>query len=397
VIRRLLSILFATVVLLACSTPRAPVSKSTHSDDETDRVIAQRMKESGIVGLGAAIIIDGRVVWTKGYGFADKDRAVPFTPETVMNIGSISKTVTGVAMMQAVQDGKLSLDEDISTWLPFKVVNPWYPDAKITLRNLATHTSGITDREEVYETTYHYSDAPEPLGEFLESYLVPGGKHYTKNNFLKVQPGTHREYSNIGAGLAGYVVERAVSQKLNAYTRRRIFEPLRMDHTGWSLAEIGPTRHSTLYAAKSGVATPIPLYELTTYPDGGVRTSVADLSKFFVALLNGGTYEGTRILQPRSTEEMLRFQHTDSNKPDNVNLQEYNSGLFWRTKFNGTRVGHGGTDPGVMTDMLANLSRDTGVILFVNTTLSDTERRHYGAIYDALWKHAEALKARRLN
>ena len=82
------------------------------------------MDEAGIVGLGAAIIVDKKVVWMKGYGFADKARAVPFTPDTVMNIGSISKTFTGVAMMRAVQEGKLSLDEDINSYLPFKVVNP---------------------------------------------------------------------------------------------------------------------------------------------------------------------------------------------------------------------------------------------------------------------------------
>ena len=86
------------------------------------------MDEAGIVGLGAAIIVDKKVVWMKGYGFADRARAVPFTPDTVMNIGSISKTFTGVALMHAVQEGKLSLDEDINAYLPFKVVNPHYPN-----------------------------------------------------------------------------------------------------------------------------------------------------------------------------------------------------------------------------------------------------------------------------
>ncbi|MGV7187279.1 serine hydrolase domain-containing protein [Xanthomonas axonopodis] len=87
------------------------------------------MDAAGIVGLGAAIIRDRKVVWTGGVGFADRARGTPFTPDTVMNIGSISKTVTGVALMQAVQDGKLALDADINTYLPFAVRNPRTPPA----------------------------------------------------------------------------------------------------------------------------------------------------------------------------------------------------------------------------------------------------------------------------
>jgi hypothetical protein len=79
--------------------------------------------------------------------------STPFTPGTIMNVGSIAKPITGVAMMRAVQEGRLSLDAEISTYLAFKVVNPHHPDAPITLRHLATHTSSITDRWEVYRDT----------------------------------------------------------------------------------------------------------------------------------------------------------------------------------------------------------------------------------------------------
>jgi len=165
-----------------------------------------------------------------------------------------------------------------------------------------------------------------------------------------------------------------------------------MDNTGWFLSEVNPAKHSTLYVAQNGLTIPIPLYELTTYPDGGVRTSVSDLSKLFIALLDDGVYEGTRILDQRWVEEMLRFHYTDSNKPANVSLQEINSGLFWATKLDVTRIGHNGTDPGVHTEMLSNLSKDVGVILFINTSLSFEEMRPSFDISRELWKHAEALK-----
>lgn len=386
--------MISTIAVAAvCFTGGLPV---VAQQEALDRLITQKMDEAGIAGLGAAILVDKKVVWMKGYGFADRERAVPFTPDTVMNIGSISKTFTGVALMKAVEDGKLSLDADINGYLPFKVVHPRFPDEKITLRQLATHTSGITDRWAVYKNAYRYSgQAPEPLGEFLRSYFVPGGASYSEENFLNVKPGTHREYSNIGAGLAGYIVEAAVGEPLGAYARKQIFAPLKMNDTAWSLSEVEPAKHSKLYVVQDGLTIPISLYELTTYPDGGVRTSVSDLSKFFIALLSDGMYEGTRILEKRSVDEMLRFQYTASNKPDNVKLEEKNSGIFWSTKFNVTRIGHGGSDPGVNTEMLANLSKDVGVILFTNTSLSGEEARLYNEIFLAIWKQAETLKSAR--
>lgn len=166
-----------------------------------------------------------------------------------------------------------------------------------------------------------------------------------------------------------------------------------MTSTGWFLSEIDVANHSTLFVSQNGFSIPIPLYGITTYPDGGVRTTVADLSKFFIALLNGGEYQGARILDGRMAAEMQRFQFTDANRPENFPTPEGNSGLFWRTKFNGQRVGHGGNDPGMQAEMLADREGNIGVILFLNTSLSGQDARASLAILDALWKYAESLRA----
>lgn len=390
-----LTILFGAAACFAATASAADVAPAASgaAGQAIDMAIAKRMEESGVMGVGAAVIIGGKVVWTKGYGFADKARGVPFTSSTVMNIGSISKTVTGVAMMRAAQDGKLLLDADINRYLPFKVVNPHHPGEPITLRQLATHTSGIADHPTVYRDSYHFGgDAPQPLGDFLKAYFVPGGALYAKENFLDAKPGTQREYSNIGAGLAGYIVERAVGEKLNTYTKRIIFAPLRMNDSGWFLSEVPAAKQATLYVAQDGITIPILPYGLTTYPDGGVRTSVADLSKFFIALLGDGSHDGARILQPAAVQEMTRFQFSEASKPANIALNKENSGLFWGTKMSVTRVGHGGSDPGLKTEMLANLHKDIGIILFINTSLPETDMRHYVSLYKAVWAHAEALK-----
>lgn len=361
----------------------------------TDQSIEQRMSNSRIVGLAAAIIVNKKIVWQKGYGFADKERAVPFTADTVMNIGSISKTITGAALMRAVQDGKLSLDENVNRYLPFQVANPRFPDAPITLRQLATHTSSITDRGSVYAGAYHFGrDSPEALGDFLHDYFAPGAKNYSAENFISSKPGAHRDYSNIGAALAGYIVERAVGEKLNVHTKRMIFTPLGMTNTGWFLSEVDLSKHSHLYIAQ-GLAVPIQLYGLTTYPDGGLRTSVENLSRFFVALLNDGVYEGLRILDKRSVNEMTRLQFNAANKPDNVELSgehAMNSGVFWETKRTLTRFGHNGVDPGVVTMMQCDVDKDIGVVLFVNTAVPQEDGDVYGAIFDDLWQLGDAMK-----
>lgn len=393
--RRVQVAIAAMLVLFAGSALAAPAPEAAATDPaKLDAYIAAQMEEAGIAGMAAAILVDHRIVWMQGYGYADQATRKPFTVDTVMNIGSISKTVTGAALMRAVQEGRLSLDADVNDYLPFKVANPHHPEARITLRQLATHTSGITDRWEVYRETYHYGgEATQSLGDFLRGYFAPGGRDYSEQNFLDAVPGTQREYSNIGAALAGYAVENATGRRLGDYAREKLFEPLRMQRTGWSLAEVAPGAHSTLYVAQNGMTIPIPPYELTTYPDGAVRTSVSDLARLFAALLNEGEYEGVRILEPAVAREMLRLQFTEADKPANVDVKEKNSGIFWQTKFNATKMGHGGNDPGVITEMEATLSRDLGVVLFSNTSLSGPEGKAFVEILQALFRRAEAIKA----
>lgn len=393
--------LSATIAIVGALAIVADGTAQTESVGATgpaalDAIIEQHIDAGGLIGVGAAIIVNKHLVWSKGYGFADRGRGMPFTPRTVMAVGSISKTVTGVALMRAVQDGKLSLDENINRYLPFRVTNPSFPEDRITLRQLATHTSSITDRWSVYREAYHFGgDAPQPLGDFLSSYFRTDGANYATDNFLEAKPGTHRDYSNIGAALAGYIVERAVGEALPRYTRRHIFDPLGMEDTGWFLSEMPAEGRAKLYASEGGLGAPFEPYGLTTYPDGGVRTSVADLSKLFIALLNDGVYDGTRILEQETVDEMLRFHYAESSKPDNVDLREKNSGIFWATKMDCTRIGHGGSDPGLKTDMLADLSKEIGVVLFTNTSVGDDEGAAYVGIFRALWAHAEAIRDER--
>lgn len=332
----------AAVVPVAAQSPTQPAptaaaaSPAPPTPGAIDSLVAAKMKERGFMGVAGMVFVDGRMVWAKGYGHRDYLRTQPFTTTTPMTIASITKTFTGVAMMRLVAEGKLDLDADVNRYLPFSVRNPRFPDTPITLRMIATHTSSIADRWEVYRATYNFGgDTTEPLTDFITSYFAPDGRRYAADNYTMGAPGTAREYSNIGAGLVGFVIERLTGERLDAYTRRHILTPLGMRSTGWFLRDLPVAELSTQFVAGDGWAIPLPRYEGTTYPDGGLRTSVSDLSRFFLAVLHHGEYDGVRILSAREADEMTSFQFPGPNFPGRYGPGEGNTGLFWRTRHNG--------------------------------------------------------------
>lgn len=376
------------VVLCSALAPTVPAQEA-----DLSTAIQQKLESAGIMGFAASVLVDQKVVWQSGFGYADWKRTTPFTVDTMSGVASVSKPFIGVAMMQAVEAGKLKLDEDINRYLPFKVVNPHRPGEKITLRHLATHTSGITDRWEVYRNSYTFDGDPkQSLESYLRDYFVPGGKDYSTSNFLEAKPGEERDYSNIGASLAGFIVEQALDKPLNEFTKERIFGPLKMTRTAWFLRELNSEHLSEPFISQNGHIVPLRPYGMVTYPDGGLRSSVSDLTRFFSAMLKDGENAGARILSTASAKEMQRFQFSDGKRPKNFPDSQGNSGLFWRTKMNGSRIGHGGNDPGVAVEMMASLDRSIAIVFISNTSVGGQESIVFNELIDFLWKHGESVQ-----
>jgi len=170
--------------------------------DEIDKA-AQKLLDAGAAGVSMALIDGSGMTWSEARGYADIAAQVPMSIDTVLNIASISKTVTATSLMLLVEQGKLDLDRDINSYLTFTVVNEQYPDEIMTTRQLLTHTSATIDRSALYfsETSYHPGgDNPLSLGEFLQAYLSPNGEYYEAGNFATYRPGKNFQYSNIGGG-----------------------------------------------------------------------------------------------------------------------------------------------------------------------------------------------------
>jgi len=355
----------------------------------------KRVKEAGLPGVAVAVVKpDGRY-WATGFGYANLDTKKPMTENTVISIGSVSKTLTGTALMQLVEKGKVDLNGDINEYLSFKVENPKKPGKTITPRHVLTHTTGILDSD-VYGSpvVYHFGgDNPVVLGDFLKDYLSVDGKYYSSDdNFAGTDPGEHYEYSNIVYGLAGHLVEAASGQAFNEYTKENIFKPLGMNATGWRYHEVNADDLGMQYervggdypeeamrgGEHDGWRAVVP-YGLATYPDGGLRSSVSDLSHFLAAIMNDGSYKGARILSEETVKEMLTPQEFGAGKIKGQH-ELIDQGItfamepFVSMSEEWVLPGHSGSDPGTSTFMYFDPKRDVGVIFFTNSGMYKKEQ-----------------------
>ncbi len=382
-------------------------------DDPGNKLTTELLKiykKKQFNGFGVAVVNDQGVLYAKGFGYSNKALESPYTNQTLQNIGSISKTVIGIALLKAQEQGKLDLDDAINDYLPFEINNPYSPSKKITIRNLATHTSSITDTEFYDKKAYVLANAQdgnlpilqqqaevfqhpehqETIESLVRKLLTLDGDWYATNNFLNQLPGSRYEYSNIGAALAAYILEQATETAYDKYTIKNVFKPLNMKATGWRFDQIDMEQHSVIYA---NVKDPLPYYSLVTYPDGGLLTNVEDLSKYLVELINAQNGAGT-LLHKDSYKELFTPQLTASHLPQrdtsNPLDDEYNSGIFMGfTPSN--LIGHTGSDPGISTYMFFNPQTKLGRILFLNTSLNTKDGvKQYLSIGKALDKYEKS-------
>jgi CubicO group peptidase (beta-lactamase class C family) len=346
---------------------------------KVDNRINAWMRKEKVPGLAACIIIGDKVVWSNGYGWANIEKDVSFTPDdTLFQIASVSKTITATAVMQLRDKGLFKLDDDVNKFLPFSVRNPKYPNKPITFRHLLTHTSSIQDNDFVY-STYSEGDPVITLEKYITEYFTCNGLYWTKKNYSKYCPGEEENYSNVGFGLLGYLIETISRKPLETYLQENIYVPLCMLETSFYITDIDAFRHAIpyTYARKhrkklidEGDGLLLPegtsprkgfnghvLYSYPTLSDGLIRTSVHQLARFMIAYMNGGSYNGQCILKTKTVEEMLSVQFGKE------------QGLGWFKS--GSRWGHDGSDPGCAAGMLFDPKSKIGIIILCNADVDE--------------------------
>ncbi|GGB65860.1 serine hydrolase domain-containing protein [Blastomonas aquatica] len=380
-----LAIGVAAVLYWGVAPRQAETSKNAKS---LGGFAAALIEEDAIPGMAVAVVRDGKVVHMQGYGFANASTRRPMTPDTPMNIASISKPILGIILLQLRDRGLLDLDADVNSLLPFRVENPHAQGVPITIRQLATHTSSIGD---YYDTADYQEGADSPLAltDYLRSILAKDGSRYDNGaHYLDAKPGTVREYSNPGAGVAGAAAERAAGTSLSALARDNIFEPLGMANSSWSLADYPADTLATRYEVYQclpytslcasteepkrnwligKIFNPTkadrrlrayPQYGNPNYPDGGVNASAKDLAILAQSILAGGKTSGDPLLSPASFNEMFKLQ-----LPPSIDDRQR---FFWRDRYG--MVGHSGSDNGVFTCLYLDRDKGNAIVILMNRT-----------------------------
>lgn len=343
-----------------------PVARPmTQADIEAflDGLVPLQLERDDIGGAVIAVVKNGNVLFAKGYGYADVKKRIPISAETTLfRPGSISKLFTWTAVMQLVEQGKLDLDRDVNDYLDFKI--PATFSQPITLRNIMTHTAGF---EETAKDLF-IPDAKDLTP--LRVYLV---NHMPQRIFL---PGTIPAYSNYATTVAGYIVERVSGKPFTDYINDNIFKPLRMLHSTF-VQPPPPELQSLLAKGYQLASAEAGQYEVVqAWPAGSLSTSAQDMTHFIIAQLQGGEFDGGRILRPETVELMHSRQFAAHPAMNGMAL-----GFYEETR-NGHRIiGHGGDTVYFHSDL--HLIQDAGVGFFVSYNSagngSDSERT-------ALWQ-----------
>lgn len=334
----------------AVTLPSNPPGELTTADLSAffDGLVPLQIKRNDIGGAVVAVVKDGQVIFAKGYGYSDLKARKPVSPEdTLFRVGSISKLFTWTAVMQLVQARKIDLDADIRQYLDFPVDEHL---GKITMRDLMTHTPGFDESIKglISENKAHMRS--------LENYLKTHGPNQI------FAPGTTGAYSNYGAGLAGYIVQRVSGQPFDDYIEQHIFQPLGMTHASFRQplpANLEPLMSQGFQTA-SGGAKPFEL--VNPAPAGALAVSAMDITHFMIAHLQDGTYNGAQILEPATVKEM----HTRQYAPD-PHVNGFCLG-FYEDSRNGHRViGHGGDTIYFHSDLHLILDADVGIFVSYNS------------------------------
>ena len=337
----------------AITTPAGHVLDATDVNAWLDGYLPYAISTSDIAGAVIVVVKDGQVLTSRGFGYADVATKRAVNPDaTQFRPGSVSKLFAWTAVMQLLEAGKVDLDADINRYLDFKI--PPRDGKPVTLRNLMTHTPGFEEAGKHLFVT-DVADLPE-LGYALKRW-VPERMH---------PPGEVPAYSNYGAALAGYIVQRVSGEPFSDYVERHIFNPLGMQHS--TLVQPLPAAfEATMSKGYSRASEPAKPYELVgPYPAGSSAVTAADMARFMIAHLQDGHYGATQILKP----ETARLMHTPTNMPTPPF-----AGMplgFYREDRNGHIViGHGGDTELFHSDL--HLFLDDGVGFFVSFNSAGNE------------------------
>jgi CubicO group peptidase (beta-lactamase class C family) len=334
-------------MLSLAATPAAAQNEQP-SPRTLDSIAAAPVLQNRVVGLVAAVVKGNDTLLMKAHGKANLEWDVPMHVDAMFEVGSIAKQFAAAAILQLRDDGKLSLDDDITKWLPVALDAG---GANITLRRMLSHTSGIN----------HWMDDDAEIGHIAWNPRAPRDSVY---RHIKLAPfqfptGDAQAYNNSAFWLLGLVVEKASGMKYEQYLKTRIFEPLGMTRSMYCDHGANvPRRAHGYHRFPSGIERAVRLPYQLVFAPGAVCSTAGDLVTWLKAL------HGGKVLSPESYAEM-----TTQAKLNDGTAVMYGLGIKVGETYRGLKsIGHGGTAPGFRADATWYPDAEMAVVVLVNTS-----------------------------
>lgn len=323
------------------------------------------------IGLAVVVVKNNRIVYSETFGYnpdpSDPTKGAPIKTDDIFYIASVSKTFVGTAIMQLVEKGRLSLEDDVNRYLDFSLRNPGFPDVPITIRMLLSHRSSL-------KKNAHYIDFDKVNPEIAED---------TQACFNDYRPGAKAEYSNLGYAILGAVIERVSTQRFDAYVQENILKPLKL-YGGYDVSKLDNTKfvRSCQYNAKKacfevkkkhfdvdtlkfnqyrlGYSTPL------LGPAGGLKISANDLAKYMIMHMKDGKRNlFCRVLSKKSEATMREKQSKTLYGLSFVHFKKVIPGV--------TLIGMQGGKYGMHTSLYFHPEKKYGFVVLCNGCHSKTK------------------------
>jgi CubicO group peptidase (beta-lactamase class C family) len=280
-------------------------SHTLAQSSNAESCIQSMMQENKIVGLSVAVVKKNRIIYTHSFGYKDLETKTPLTDDCIFRIASISKSFSATSIMQLVEAGKVSLDDDMSRLAGFTVRNPAYPETVITLRMVLSHRSSINDSQ----------------GYFTLDAINPSKNKDWAKCYNAYAPGTDYQYCNLNYNMVGTIIEKLSGERFDVYVRKHILQPMGL-YGGYCVDSLDRNRFASLYEYNGDSARFIPSPEaynprreqLASYvmgystpifsPTGGMKISAHDLAEYMIMHMKLGKNKGKRIISKKHALEM---------------------------------------------------------------------------------------------
>ena len=345
--------LFSTVLLIASHQTIAQAEKA-------EAAIQQLMQTTPVVGLSVAVVKDNKIIYNHSFGYKDLEQKLPLQNDHIFRIASISKSFTTTAIMQLVAKKQISLDQDVSELVGFKVRNPKFPSTVITLKMLLSHRSSINDSE----------------GYFSLDAIDPAKNPNWEKSYNAYEPNKGYMYCNLNYNLAGSILEKITGVRFDQYIQQQILDPLGL-YGGYNVNALDSNLIAKIYEYKrdstkfthSPSAYAPRTEEINNYtmgrstpifsPTGGMKISAHDLATYMIMHSQLGKYKDGRMISKKLSQQMQAIISEEEN---------YGMALETSTQLipGKTMIGHTGVAYGLYSIMFFEPKEKIGFVVISN-------------------------------